>query len=278
MCRTGGQVLHVATEHGVMSIPLLARRLPPNLTIPDAIDVGDCFVNDRRTVVLPCKNEGGRGRFILVPDSEWPDPPEDIAGRSGALLPPFVVTPSQWELGPGESIDVTVDFAPEEHGLLERGFRLVCDNCSVHAYSVRGHALIPSLQLCSIDTLPTPKILADSVRGHALIPSLQLCSIDTLPIPRPLSDALRPSTALAFQPIAPGASSRKTLVLKNRTPLGMAYHWEVVHEDTPHTEKEEYLKRHGKVGVTHKVFSVSPAEGNIDPSGTLSLDITFSPT
>ena len=34
--------------------------------------------------------------------------PAEPPPPSGALLPPFVVTPSQWELGPGESIDVTV--------------------------------------------------------------------------------------------------------------------------------------------------------------------------
>jgi hypothetical protein len=59
--------LHVATEEGLMAIPLLARRLPPSLTIPQTIDVGPCYVNDLHSVIIPCKNQGGRGRFLLVP-------------------------------------------------------------------------------------------------------------------------------------------------------------------------------------------------------------------
>lgn len=125
--------LWVVTEGGIIGVPLIARREPPNLTIPDTIDVGNTFVNDRRCVSVVCRNQGGEGRFLLVADSEWPDAPDDVHTRSSVRISPaFTVSPGSFALNTGEVCEVKVDFDPRNAGALSGGFRLVCDNCSVH--------------------------------------------------------------------------------------------------------------------------------------------------
>jgi hypothetical protein len=39
--------LWVVTEGGIIGVPLIAKREPPNLTLPDTVDVGNCFIYDR---------------------------------------------------------------------------------------------------------------------------------------------------------------------------------------------------------------------------------------
>jgi hypothetical protein len=147
--------LWVVTEGGLIGVPLIARREPPNLTLPDTVDVGNCFVNDRRTVSISCRNQGGEGRFIIVPDTEWPDAPDDVHTRPEVLIPPFRIRPASFSLGSGEVTDLEVDFCPGEPGVVTRGFRLVCDNCSVHRYVISGTAFVPGVRVTNIDAEET---------------------------------------------------------------------------------------------------------------------------
>ena len=242
--------LHVVTEEGLMAIPLLARRLPPNLTIPHTIDVGNCYVNDLRSVIIPCKNQGGRGRFLLIPDYEWPEPPEDVHERGHVNISPFKIQPARWELEMGDSIDVKVDFAPGFEGRFQVGFRLVCDNCSVQEYTIHGMGLVPSLKLLRLD-------------AEQIMP--------------PLADLLRPNVDQAFADLAPGAVSTRIVVLKNRTALPIQFHWAVEHHPTPHTEQSKYVTKWGRLGDTHSVFSVSPASGTFQANQEIEFAISFSP-
>ena len=242
--------LYVVTEQGMMAIPLLARRLPPNLTIPHTIDVGNCYVNDLRSIIVPCKNQGGRGRFLLVPDYEWPEPPDDVHQRDHVYMSPFKIQPAHWALEMGDSIDVKVDFAPGAEGRFQVGFRLVCDNCSVQEYSIIGVGLVPSLKLLRLD-------------GEQIVP--------------PLADVLRPNVDQAFADLAPGAVTTRLVQLKNRTELPIEFHWNVEHHPTPHTEQSAYLSKWGRLGETHSVFSVSPATGTFQANEEIEFRISFSP-
>ncbi|EKX39969.1 hypothetical protein GUITHDRAFT_143127 [Guillardia theta CCMP2712] len=242
--------LHVVTEKGLIAIPLLARRLPPNLTLPDVIDIGNCFVDDMKRVVIPCRNQGGKGQFILVPDSEWPQPPDDVKNREVVSMPPFRFSPSSWELNGGEELDITVEFCPARNGKFSVGFRLVCDNCSVQQYQLVGTAITPSFQLVQLDSL--------------------------LVVP-PLSEMLRPRVDLSFPNLAPGAYQEKLVTLQNRTPLEMDFRWEVDHTPTPHTNLNSYVSKWGKVGQSHQVFSILPISGTFAPNQTLSFQIQFAP-
>ena len=242
--------LHVVTEEGLMAIPLLARRLPPNLTIPHTIDVGNCYVNDLRSVIIPCKNQGGRGRFLLVPDYEWPEPPDDVHQRGHVYMSPFKIRPAHWELEMGDSIDIRIDFAPGVEGPFRASFRLVCDNCSVQEYSIEGMGLLPSLKLLRLD-------------AEEILP--------------PLSELLRPNVEQAFADLAPGAASTRVVTLRNRTCLPINYHWVVEHHPTPHTEQSTYLSKWGRLGDTHAVFAVNPASGTFQANQEIQFNITFSP-
>ena len=193
-------VLAVVTERGIISLPLVARRLPPNLNLPGTIAVGNCFVDGRRTVSLSVRNQGGAGRFLIIPDSEWPNPPEGVNNRPHVDLAPFRISPAQFALGGGEAMELRIDLAPDRTGPFDQGFRMVCDNCAVHRYVLSGMGFLPGLQ-------------ALEVGSEAVGP--------------PISELRWPKMDLDFAALSPGAVASKSLSLLNRTPLPMSYRWEV---------------------------------------------------
>ncbi len=82
---------------------------------------------------------------------------------------------------------------------------------------------------------------------------------------------------MCFPSLAPGATQAKQVVLANRSPLPLSYHWVVEHEPTPHNMMQSYMEKWGVVGQSHSVFEVQPQFGTLPPSGTIAYSITFAP-
>eukprot|EP00899_Mesostigma_viride_P020319 jgi/Mesvir1/28289/Mv04813-RA.1 len=73
-------MLPVKTEVDEFDIPLVARRLPPKLILPPAWECGPCLEGLSNTLVLPCKNAGGTGRFRVFPlGCRWTSVPDKRA-------------------------------------------------------------------------------------------------------------------------------------------------------------------------------------------------------
>ncbi|ESO99860.1 hypothetical protein LOTGIDRAFT_238689 [Lottia gigantea] len=53
-------------------IPLEGRREPPQLTLPSVWDIGYSLVGGYEITQLVVKNEGGDGRFCIMPRTSWP--------------------------------------------------------------------------------------------------------------------------------------------------------------------------------------------------------------
>ena len=110
-------------------------------------------------------------------------------------IAPFVVTPAEFELKPGDAVSVDVDFVPEENGEARREFVMVCDNRQVKMFTVVG----------------------SGCRSTSSPPS-----------------ARRPSTAdreprrprgPVFSPLLPGSKDVQRVSIHNHTPLVVLYRW-----------------------------------------------------
>eukprot|EP00294_Goniomonas_avonlea_P007722 CAMPEP_0114542258 /NCGR_PEP_ID=MMETSP0114-20121206/1745_1 /TAXON_ID=31324 /ORGANISM="Goniomonas sp, Strain m" /LENGTH=1773 /DNA_ID=CAMNT_0001726555 /DNA_START=29 /DNA_END=5350 /DNA_ORIENTATION=+ len=242
-------LLTVMTESGKMTVPLLARRKPPNLTIPDTIDCGSCFVNDLLAITIPCKNLGGAGRFLLIPDSEWPEPPAAVHGRRSVEMHPFRVQPAFLILDPGHAVDVRIEFAPPQPGKYSCGFRLVCDNCSVQHYVLTGSAFDPWV---GIKTLDEEKVAPPA------LPPPTVCPLD-----------------LHFSPTGPGSVAVKRLRYQNSSPLPLSFTWHLDEPATAHTRSLAYRTRWG--GKMPSVFSIFPQQGTFQPSAAIDFELKFRP-
>ena len=40
--------------------------------MPDTLDVGQCLVGGMKVAQFTVKNEGGAGRFCIMPEDQWP--------------------------------------------------------------------------------------------------------------------------------------------------------------------------------------------------------------
>ena len=151
--------LTVLSEVMKFELDLAARRHPPKLTLDAVIDVGHVLVGNDVEFRLPFKNVGGQGRFRAVDDEDWPEratplalPNLDAALEPGespeddptpcVRLAPFRVGPGVMDLAPMQWEKLRVGFAPPGPGEFTREFRLVCDNCQVRTFAVRGRGAV----------------------------------------------------------------------------------------------------------------------------------------
>ena len=60
-------VMRIITETGEIVVPLLGRRQPPRLTLDEKLQSGFCFTGDTVSSLFDFQNEGGIGKFCIVP-------------------------------------------------------------------------------------------------------------------------------------------------------------------------------------------------------------------
>ena len=79
--------------------------------VPGVLECGHCLVEGRSLTTFPCSNEGGEGRFKImrriegVSDKEWE---KDVSGAPALDIGPFSITPKDFYLAPGDSVDIKV--------------------------------------------------------------------------------------------------------------------------------------------------------------------------
>ena len=138
------------TETNRFKVMVEAFRPPPTLSIPLVLDCGCCLIGAKETVSFKCTNYGGAGRFRLLPEDQWPNPTEegDNGGHDAPMrLAPFMIEPAEFELLPQETVDIKVHHFPRLNEEVTRKFVMVCDNCQVKTFTVRGTGCRVSLSV-----------------------------------------------------------------------------------------------------------------------------------
>ncbi|MEW5301041.1 MAG: hypothetical protein WDW36_003924 [Sanguina aurantia] len=272
-----------------VSIPMLGRRPPPSLSLPQDIDLGEVLVGNQRVTHIPFVNGGGPGCFRIIPESLWP-PTGDAGAHAldmdAATVGPFRIWPLFLELAAGEAADLGVAFSPQAMGPYEERFIIVCDNCQVKGFTVRGLASNVVVELAQIE--------------------------DRLPHER---DGL-----LWFGEVTPGSKFTRRVSMRNTTTLSFPFQWSV--SSNPQTRAginhnatftnplaqhsiadEQDLTRAGSAALREMTsspdlsyskpaldpdpvalgsepeltFRIEPSNGVLQPGETLEFAVTFTP-
>ncbi|CAK4690277.1 hypothetical protein AeMF1_002479 [Aphanomyces euteiches] len=249
-------VVFVETPSGVdvpLQIPLVARRTPPLLSIPSTLVAASCLVGGTSSTVIPCRNDGGQGRFWCLSQADWIDSFTSMTAswidRIQALqaveldpvveLCPFTLSPCDFELARDATIDLTLTYTPTGVGDETATFFVVCDNCLVKSFQITGRGCLVELEPIAINGV-----------------SMEHSS-------SPVAACLMRFDRLLFPPIVACATTTQGFQLMNHTPLDLAFEWQ--------------LDGAAADGGHDMAFSVSPAQGILDRHACSSFVVTFAP-
>ncbi|XP_060064823.1 deleted in lung and esophageal cancer protein 1-like [Ylistrum balloti] len=234
-------------------VPLQGRRQPPNLTLPQVLDVGYCLVGSYHVVQFIVRNIGGNGRFCIMPRSSWPATNFKSVVRNGSVsIQPFEIRPSVLELMKGESGVIEIIFTPPSVKSYSQEVTLVCDNCHVKHFTIKGVAQKAAVDLVMVE------------RGEGSI------------APGEMTD----NTAehmIRFDDLNPFTYTDRTVVVKNCTNVQMPFQWMIYKPEMKEEEDNEGQRKVVRVQDVDSVFSVHPPTGNLPPAGDLEFRVTFAP-
>ncbi|XP_018607038.1 deleted in lung and esophageal cancer protein 1 isoform X2 [Scleropages formosus] len=226
-------------------VPIEAWRPPPILTLARILDCGYCLVGGVKIVEFQCRNEGlSNGTFCIIPKKLWPASNfRSVVISSYTEQPPFRISPSLFDLLPGEATVLEVAFFPAMPKSFVEVFSIVCDNCQVKDITIQGIGEIVTLELVSV---------SDGEDYH---------------LPGEICD-MRVDHLVRFGLTNPYCMLQKRLVIRNNAHLELPFCWEVMQPTLErHLLSEEQLKTpHFEYCVTtDSAFDVSPREGLLQP-------------
>uniref|UniRef100_A0A8K9XQ87 DLEC1 cilia and flagella associated protein n=1 Tax=Oncorhynchus mykiss TaxID=8022 RepID=A0A8K9XQ87_ONCMY len=217
-------------------VPIEARRPPPILTRECVLDCGYCLVGGVRFRQFLCCNEGlSAGTFS----------PLRFLTTSFAEEPPFAVSPSLFELQPGQT---TSDKS------CSQVFTIVCDNCQVKDITVQGQGQLIGLELVCVS-------------GEEEVPALgELCDVTA-------------EHYVRFPTANPHSVQQKTLTIRNNTHLELTFHWQIMQPNLQTLLPGEipdpaHIQYHL---ANDDVFYVSPASGLLTPLQDHEFLLTYQP-
>ncbi|ELU16950.1 hypothetical protein CAPTEDRAFT_224255 [Capitella teleta] len=247
-------VLKIQTQASEpLEVPLLGRRPPPILSLPEAIDVGQCLVGGMKSAQFTVKNEGGNGRFCLMPGSSWPAANfKAMASVNTVVLPPFEICPPRFELLEGQSIMLEILFHPTDVKSFQEELVIVCDNCHVRHFAISGEGQTARVELVSVEE-----------------------GVD-----EPLAGEQMDATAdhlIRFSSLNPYTYIQKSITVRNMANVALPFSWLFV---KPHIQCGDY-DPHAipteRVQEIDCVFSIEPETGILSPGSTATFSLTYAP-
>eukprot|EP01060_Flectonema_neradi_P039573 TRINITY_DN875_c4_g1_i1.p1 TRINITY_DN875_c4_g1~~TRINITY_DN875_c4_g1_i1.p1 ORF type:complete len:2129 (+),score=352.86 TRINITY_DN875_c4_g1_i1:899-6388(+) len=131
----------VATEWSQFNIPISAIRQSPKLKLDTHIHVGVCYVGGSTKSSIGIVNHGGWGKFTI----------ELVPGDGGSELS---ITPTTFEIGSGESMELFVNMSLSRSGEQTVAAVIHCDDEDTDSInlSLTASAHFPSITVDSVDT------------------------------------------------------------------------------------------------------------------------------
>nr|XP_015209756.1 PREDICTED: LOW QUALITY PROTEIN: deleted in lung and esophageal cancer protein 1 [Lepisosteus oculatus] len=237
-------------------VPIEARRPPPILTLPSVLDCGYCMVGGVKIVEFLCQNEGlSSGKFCIMPKTMWPAANfRSVSTASFVDQPPFGISPSLFELDPGQATVVEVTFFPLSPENVSQTFSIVCDNCQVKDITTKGTGQLIALQLVSVsegEDRPALGELCDLTAEHFI----------------------------RFATANPHSLCQKKLVIRNSAHLELPFHWQIMKPNLQFLlpgEKIESMKIESQL-ATDGAFQINPTQGIFAPHQDHEFTLSYSP-
>lgn len=109
----------VVTEQGTFAVRLSASRTPPVLDMDSQVSLGNVFVGSRVERRVVVRAQQGGGAFRLVPAAAWANNQFTCDASSDIDLPGgFRISPAEFTLAAGGSVDLDFSFQPASQGTL----------------------------------------------------------------------------------------------------------------------------------------------------------------
>ncbi|KAL4222937.1 Deleted in lung and esophageal cancer protein 1 [Mactra antiquata] len=234
-------------------VPLLGRRPPPKLTIPSVLDVGHCLVGGCHVVQFIVKNEGGHGRFCIMPSSAWPTTNFKSVVRNGNVpIPPFDVRPSVLEIAAGQTGLMEIIFQPSAVKSYSVDMCMVCDNCNVRHFKIKGES-----QRAEVDLVSVERGLSESLPGEIVDSTSQYL--------------------IKFDQLNPFTYTDRTAVVRNKTNVSLPFQWMIYKPQFDSPGSDNVCKKYDRVPDVDSVFSVHPPTGVLPPDEPMEFKITYAP-
>nr|XP_006817129.1 PREDICTED: LOW QUALITY PROTEIN: deleted in lung and esophageal cancer protein 1-like [Saccoglossus kowalevskii] len=235
-----------------LKVKLQGRRPPPLLTLPSVIDCGHCLVGGVKISQFIVNNYGGHGRFCIMPRQEWPH----FRALSNVVdLPPFHVRPAMFELPANQATIIEVVFKPSFVKTFTQEITVICDNCQVQHFTLKGEAQLASVEL---------SLVSDGEQFSMLG---ELCDATAQHL-------------VKFDNLNPMTYTQKTMVVRNKTNVELPFTWQVFkpHIENPYPGEEDMnsglIVRYPNY---ESVFYITPDSGSLPPDNTQEFTITFAP-
>ncbi|XP_013414779.1 deleted in lung and esophageal cancer protein 1 [Lingula anatina] len=248
--------LTVQTQSSVpLVVKVQARRPPPVLSLPSNIDVDQCLVGGCKIIQMPLHNSGGSGRFSIMKRSSWPTTNfKNVSSTGSVQVPPFEIRPSVFELHHGDTMLLEVIFTPPSVKEYTQSLTIVCDNCHVQHFTIRGEGQTAGVDLVSVDggkSEPLPGELCDVAAQHLV----------------------------KFETLNPFTYTQKRVILQNITNVDLPFHWKIVkpHLRAVDIENPDTVIPVDRVIDLDSAFSIEPQSGILPAAKAVPFILTFAP-
>jgi hypothetical protein len=274
------EALTVATEMGDYPLPVMARRVQPQLDFEEPVNCGCILAGQTTSVVVPLTNRGGEGsfRFITDGDAQVARYDTDDEGGTTFVCGSFSIKPAQFYLEADKSVDITVHFSAPQVGQHTQPVLVEGDNGERTQVTLIAITDALRLEMLRWPTLPStvaPVAAPAGISPWSLVPwqlrwlnpgvqvgckesqEVTIANGGYLPITVHWKMAKPPKAYLTK--LAVGGMPRLTdAMLQNIT------HWETYSDS--------------KLGSPSCPFTVSPLSIRIDPFETANFTFTYSPS
>lgn len=214
------------------AIPIRCYRDPPQLVLNDIVDLQATLVHSSITGSFTITNRGGVAFFTF----------SSVHGREDSLMyidGPFTLTPSQFQLERGQSIEISVKFKPTVAGLQKASFEINAQYFPQKFYFItQALSAVPRLRF-------------------------KICDDDRLLLPFLPSDV----------------NTTRSIEIYNDADVSYPFYIQIVRpkESTKSELKVLFPEIDTQMVKTTSPFSIKPSSGFIGARDTISVKITFSP-
>lgn len=141
----------VETEGGFITVPILARRESPILTLPSILPIGACLVGDAMRTSIRCHNAGGPGKFQVISFDEFERGLGTSESTDCLRIAPFTIYPIEFGIDRNCHADFSIEYVPLELGESRGEFVILSDSGQSFKYTIIGNSLKTNIYICEIN-------------------------------------------------------------------------------------------------------------------------------
>jgi hypothetical protein len=284
LCNYQEEIMVQSHSGYCLTIPVLAVRPAPCLSLPEVIECGSCLAGGRMEVELEVKNSGGEGRFSVRATTHHQHHQQSPTQSEGVLiLGPFTVSPTEFHLPPLHSTTLQVTFSPAAEGQYGEQFVIECNNGETISFSLTGSGDVVSVGCVSIGDSSLQEISQftsdgsenhDADRSHQRGVDPVMSAVDDYDL---YTEQLE-ECSVVFDVVNPRSPAYKTVVIRNYCGVDLPFCWKLFRPLTELSSSgEEDPVVDDLVPSVNSPFSVLPPSGTLPAASTHTFLCQFLP-